>query len=199
MLEITGQREADEPLSKTIERIGINKRILRRQALVLALNLPRTCVDTDAERGAWADTARDLIEELGFNPPNGQTIRRTMANPRGNDWVRHLGGRESGARLQYATIHNAKGGEYGGVCVVIPPDDTRGFTATLLASWAARSDYEAKRVIYVGVTRAMRLVGLAIPASCLDSCVAILTAASVPHEIHREGTSTVNRTSAQAS
>jgi hypothetical protein len=97
MLEITGQREAGEPLSKTIERIGINKRILRRQVLVLAMSLPRTCADTDAEGSAWVDAARDLIEELGFNPPSGQTIRKAIAHPRGNDWLRHLGGREAHA------------------------------------------------------------------------------------------------------
>ena len=190
LIDVTGQRHEDEPLSSAIERIGINKRILRRQALTLVMRLPRTCADTEADRNAWVELARETIRSLGFAPPSGQTIRTVISSPRNSEWLRHLSAREVSARIPYATIHNAKGGEYSAVCVVIPPDDSRRLTTMLFESWASRAEHEPKRVIYVGVTRAMHLVALAMPKSFLAQCVAILSGANIPHEVHNESPNT---------
>jgi len=62
-------------------------------------------------------------------------------------------------------VHDAKGKEYDAVCVVIPPDRAPLHrTETLIADWQARADNEAKRVVYVGITRAKKLAVMALPA-----------------------------------
>jgi hypothetical protein len=186
LLDITGQRNDCESVPRTVERLGLDARLLRRQALEIATHLPKTCLDTPTDRSAWIASTRNLIQELGLILPSGQTIKTALRSPVNNNWLRHLKQADTDKKLQYATIHNAKGGEYEGVCVVIPPDDTRVFTTKLINAWATRSDDESKRVIYVGVTRAMRLAALAIPAVFLDQCVSILTQAIVPFQTYNQ-------------
>lgn len=183
MLDVSGKRKLDEPVSKTTERLGMNRRILRRQALTVAMSLPKTCEDTDADRDAWIAAARNVLVKVGFAPPQGQSINRAISRPPKADWVCHLNVPQRRPLISFDTIHNAKGGEYEGVCVVIPPDDARKVTTTLIEAWAARSDHEPARVLYVGVTRAMRLAALAIPKSHVSTCAAILAQAQVPYEL----------------
>lgn len=183
LLDITGQRVDSEPVSHTVLRLGLDTRLLRRQALEFAMRLPKTCPDTDADRTAWIDCARNLVTELAILLQQGQTIRTSLPSPRNADWSKHLEQTDVGTGLRYSTIHNAKGSEYAGVCVVIPPDDRRAFTGQLIDAWERRSDHEPKRVIYVGATRAMHLAALAVPTAFVDRCVAILTASGVPHQI----------------
>jgi superfamily I DNA/RNA helicase len=116
--------------------------------------------------------------------PSGQTIRTLLQKPRSPDWSSYLEQTGANVGIRYSTIHNAKGGEYAGVCVVVSPDDARSFTQQLFEAWANRSDHEPKRVIYVGVTRAMRLAALAIPAAFLTRCTAILQSANVLHAVY---------------
>jgi hypothetical protein len=185
ILDILGKRNSNEPLSSAIERCGMNRRVLRRQALTLVMSLSRTCDGTEASRDAWVADLRNMFRDMGIVPPQGQTLNRAISRPRGTDWALHLGAPQQG-RLPFDTIHNAKGGEYEGVCVVIPPDDHRRFTTELFDAWASRSDHEPARVIYVGVTRAMRLLAVAVPESHLPQFVAILDAAGVPRECYGE-------------
>ncbi|MGC8401106.1 3'-5' exonuclease [Enterobacter mori] len=84
--------------------------------------------------------------------------------------------------LACAKIHEAKGREYGAVCVVIPPNRApENRSEALFESWEARADAEAKRVLYVGLTRAQHLGALAVPVAFANRCVAVLTAGQVPH------------------
>ena len=55
-------------------------------------------------------------------------------------------------------------------------------TTQLFEAWGNRSDLEAKRVIYVGVTRARRLAMIALPVAFGDRCIAILERGNVPVE-----------------
>jgi superfamily I DNA/RNA helicase len=84
-----------------------------------------------------------------------------------------------------ATIHEAKGREYSAVCVVIPPDsrDLRR-TEQLFVSWSDRTDDEAKRVIYVAITRAKKLGAVAIPSAYRDRLSAILEANQTDWQEH---------------
>jgi superfamily I DNA/RNA helicase len=82
--------------------------------------------------------------------------------------------------IKCATVHEAKGHEYDAVCVVIPPDQSgHQYTTELFAHWEQRTNHEAKRVIYVGVTRAKRLVALAIPKEFQGRLTSILQAADI--------------------
>jgi DNA helicase-2/ATP-dependent DNA helicase PcrA len=181
LLEVQGLRNDGEPLSRAIERSGLDVRLLRRQALELAMRLPKRCPDTDRDRATWVECARNLLRELGIPIADGQTIPGFLRMPSGADWSRCLEETATSCGVPYSTIHNAKGGEYPGVCVVIPPNDSRNFTTQFSTAWEGRTESESKRVVYVGVTRAMTLAALAIPSAFLARCETILETASVPY------------------
>jgi hypothetical protein len=181
LLDLSGKRNGREPNSHMIRRLGLDVRLLRRQALELAMRLPKVCPAADVGRAAWIDCARRVVQELGIVLSPGQTVRAFLRNPGSPSWSRCLEPSATSCGLPYSTIHNAKGGEYKGVCVVVPPANAQSFTTQLFAAWVARSDHEPKRVIYVGVTRAMHLAALAIPAAFLLQCIAILESANVPY------------------
>jgi len=58
------------------------------------------------------------------------------------------------------------------------------YTEELIAAWENRADSEPKRVIYVGVTRAERLLAIAVPAPFVDRLTVVMQAGQVPFEIH---------------
>jgi ATP-dependent exoDNAse (exonuclease V) beta subunit len=67
---------------------------------------------------------------------------------------------------------------------VIPPDRApANHTAELITAWENGTELEAKRVVYVAVTRARRLVVLAIPSVYTPRCQAILEAAGVAFDV----------------
>ena len=103
---------------------------------------------------------------------------RTPPRP---EWSQFLHPRADLTAVEWATIHEAKGTEHGAVCVVVPPGD---YTEELVAAWESRTDCEPKRVIYVGATRAEKLLAIALPAAVVQRVAAVLHAGQVPFEIH---------------
>jgi DNA helicase II / ATP-dependent DNA helicase PcrA len=183
VLELMGHwQEDDHHPSRVAERVEIDRRQLRRQALQLLMKLPTECEDSEDERTAWMGSVQAEVESLGLALPRKTTVRRFFARPRGSKWARHLQPPEL-TSLPCSTIHEAKGKEFEAVCVVFRPDRApENQTSELFDSWENRTDLEAKRVIYVGVTRASRLVMLAVPAAFVDRCSAILERWQVRHE-----------------
>ena len=184
LLDVGERLQVHESVLTAVKRLSLNPRELRRHALECVTQVPRTCEDTDVGRQAWLDSAREL---LGARPeflPRGRTVRQVLAMPRTNDWSQHLiDPGVAATQLRYSTIHNAKGGEYDAVLLVIPPDNNRGFTRQVFDAWAGRQDHESKRVLYVGATRASRLLAVAIPQAYQATCVALLRAANVAHQL----------------
>lgn len=181
LLDFMKKREPGEHLTKSIERTGIDRRSLRRQALAVLMNVPKSCEDTDNSRSSWITILQTIVGQLGLDLPRGQTVRGFFRSPPSGAWSSHLKGKVSHG-LASSTIHEAKGREYDCVCVVIPPDRAPdNYTSALFEAWENRNDEEAKRVIYVGVTRARKLSVLAVPAAFADRCIALLTAANVSH------------------
>jgi ATP-dependent exoDNAse (exonuclease V) beta subunit len=67
---------------------------------------------------------------------------------------------------------------------VVPRDrapSTR--SADLITAWENDAALEAKRVLYVGVTRAEQLCVLAIPEGLADRVLAILQGSGVSHDV----------------
>lgn len=185
LLEISGRLESGESVRAAIERLGVNARELKRQALECITRLSPTCGEDELARAAWIRNARQLISSLVSLPP-GTTIGQALATPAGSDWCRHLRPQgEMAAELSFSTIHNAKGGQYDGVMVVIPPDGRDRRSSDFVDAWAGRIDHEPKRVIYVGVTRAKRLLALALPEALVTRCVAVLDGNDVPYRMIR--------------
>ena len=136
----------------------------------------RSCAGTNEARIAWISSLREQVERLGLAYCTGISVCRYFPNRADADWHRLLMTGEA-SEIACATIHEAKGKEYDAVCVIIPPglrEPRR--TEQLFAHWQNRTDDEAKRVIYVGITRAKKLGVIAIPAAFRDRLIAILAA-----------------------
>jgi hypothetical protein len=71
-------------------------------------------------------------------------------------------------------------------CALVIPPDSQGFTRTeqFVHAWENRVDAEAKRVVYVGLTRARRLAVLAVPEAVRARVTRILDAANAHYQAH---------------
>ena len=174
LLDLMGQVDDGEIPSQAAKRRGIDSRWLRRIALELVRHLPRTCEDTISARNAWIMTLREGVQLFNLAYRAGTSVNQYFPNRTDANWHRLLVS-ESVPDIRTATVHEAKGKEYDAVCVVIPPDRANSRrTDHLLTCWQNRTDDEAKRVIYVGVTRAKKLVAIGIPAEFKNRLTTIL-------------------------
>lgn len=181
LMDLMQLRHADEHLLRAIERLGLDRRAHRRRALELLTRLPKVCGTADADRRAWIARAHSEVERLNLPLQAGVTVRGFFRQPPGTDWSSHLQSRAD-LGLMSANIHAAKGHEYDSVCVVIPPNrGPENRVEALFKLWEARTDSEAKRVLYVGVTRARQLCALAVPLNYAARCEALFAARAVPH------------------
>jgi superfamily I DNA/RNA helicase len=127
------------------------------------------------------------------------TERTYFRKPHTPEWSQHLSLGDA-PELRCSTIHEAKGREYEAVCLVIPPD--RGaisHTTQLFDAWVHRSADEGKRVIYVGVTRAKKLVCLSIPTAFKEQLVEILTGSGISFVLRSLGSTDATPTPAATS
>lgn len=176
LLDFMGLRKKNEHLLRAIERLNMDRRAHRRLALTFLMALPCECGNTDADRIAWIAFVHEEIERLSLPLPAGTTARNFFRQPGNTQWSSHLQ-RPIDLGISCSTIHEAKGHEYGAVCVVIPPNRApENRSNALFESWETRTDIEAKRALYVGVTRAENMVALAVPEAYADRCAALLTA-----------------------
>ena len=184
LLEFMGHwQEGDHHPSRVVERVGLDRRKLRRQALEMVMRLPSKCRDADEDRGSWVTSVHSEVTRLGLASLSGKSVPTHFRSPPQGNWSRHLEPAPVN-NLPCATIHEAKGKEYEGVCVVLRPDHAPdNQTSRLFEAWQKRTDLEAKRVIYVGVTRAKKLVVLAIPEIFAGTCCSILERGMVPYEV----------------
>lgn len=184
ILDLMGKIEIEESPARAAERHAIDYRWLRRTALHLVSRLPRSCEDTDAGRDEWVTTLRREVGQLGLTYREHTSERAYFRRTSTAEWSHHLTGGDI-PEIKCATIHEAKGREYEAVCLVIPPD--RGGTnrtTQVFDAWERRSNDEAKRVLYVGVTRAKKLLSIAVPTAFKDRLVAILNGAGINFVLH---------------
>jgi DNA helicase-2/ATP-dependent DNA helicase PcrA len=183
LLELLGHwGKHDHHPSRVIEREKLNARQLRRDAMALLMRLPKTCADSDAARASWVSVVKVEAARLQLSLPAGTSIAKFFGGRPNPNWTRHLA-LPGNTSLLCSTIHDAKGREHEAVCVVLRPNrapDNR--TTQLFDAWEQRNELEAKRVIYVGVTRARKFVMLAVPTAFGDRCVGILQKSGVPFE-----------------
>jgi superfamily I DNA/RNA helicase len=83
--------------------------------------------------------------------------------------------------LPFDTVHNAKGSERKAILLYIPP--RRQHQSSGLEDWFADRDSAARRVLYVGATRAQSLLALAVATSSLEQTTTILERDNVPYTL----------------
>jgi DNA helicase-2/ATP-dependent DNA helicase PcrA len=112
-----------------------------------------------ATADAWLDFARNLLAPL--LPAGGQSIKQRLK--RNADLSKVL----SCAPLTghcARTIHSVKGMEFPAICVVMSSRTAKGILEYLCTGSAADNSEEARK-IYVGASRAQRLLAIAVPKS----------------------------------
>jgi len=90
----------------------------------------------------------------------------------------------AGARPRLSTVHQAKGDEAEAVLLLMKGPTTVGTLTAWLAGTVPNAEVaEALRVVYVAVTRARRLLGIAVPAADRERVVTHLHRVGVPTEL----------------
>jgi ATP-dependent DNA helicase UvrD/PcrA len=179
ILDLSGVREENEPTTRTIERNLIDQRLLRRRAATLISTLRSSIGPSESEGSCWVQELQSIASSLGTEVSSGNSVRKFFKSPGNGKWSEALLVRES-ASLSASSIHEAKGHEHRAVCVAIPAEGGR--TEELITSWENRTALEAKRVIYVGITRAKELVVIAIPKAYASRIAKVLRDSHVPFE-----------------
>jgi DNA helicase-2/ATP-dependent DNA helicase PcrA len=137
----------------------------------------------------WVHATVALLNQ--YPPAEGaaRTRNRLVCAGHANRTARTVAGlpptSATGARPRLSTIHQAKGDQAEAVLLLMPasPVSDRTMTAWLTGTAPDPEVAEALRVIYVGVTRARRLLGLAVPASYREQLVTYLHRHVIPTEL----------------
>ena len=154
MLEL-GDRMGGKTYHQHLADADVPSDAWRPEALALAQAL-RFSPERFATTEAWHDEARRLLAPL--LSADGRSI---------NQRLRRNGELEKALSVAPAyghparTIHSVKGMEFPGICVVMSPSTAKGIVDSLVG--AAAGDNEEARKIYVGASRAQRLLAIALP------------------------------------
>jgi len=153
---------------------------LRRSAGSLISSL--SAVTDRAEFGAVARSRLEpIVDELGVGHVS---LGPKVQQPDAATWGRSSAAAINDARLQYDTVHGAKGTEAPAVLLSLPaPLQADDAGRTVLDDWATSTSSERLRVLYVGVSRAQRLICLGVTNTKAAAVVANLSAAGIPREI----------------
>jgi superfamily I DNA/RNA helicase len=125
---------------------------------------------------------------LGFTP-TGQRFRKADSA----DWkafVKVEKAVDDSLELTGTHIHSFKGAECDAVLLDIE-DEAKGTRPHVIDLWASDTTHEARRVLYVGASRARRLLMLAVAPSNVDALRAVLSASGVQVQYLEQGPSAV--------
>lgn len=169
--EVSGQKEALVDVHRIMLELGgrldgktyhqhlvdgeVGPESWRPEALALVQAL-RFTPDRFATAEAWHDEARRLLAPL--LPAGGQSINQRLR--RNGDLDKALSVAPA-AGHPARTIHSVKGMEFPAICVVMSPRTAKSVIDFLVG--AAHGDNEEARKIYVGASRAQRLLAIALP------------------------------------
>ncbi len=154
MLELGG-RMGGKTYHQHLTDADVTPDVWRPEALALAQAL-RFSPERFATAEAWHDEARRLLAPL--LPADGQSINQRLR--RNGDLEKALSVAPA-AGHPARTIHSVKGMEFPAICVVMSPSTAKGIIDFLAGDVVG--DNEEARKIYVGASRAQRLLALALP------------------------------------
>ena len=155
-LDLEGQM-AGKTYHQHLADAGLEPASWRPRALAIAEEL-RYSPERFATAEEWHDHAKQLLAPL-LPADGGHSINQRLR--RNADLAQAL----SAAPLSghpACTIHSVKGMEFPAVCVVMSPSTAKGIIDFLTGS-GADGDNEEARKIYVGASRAKRLLAIAVP------------------------------------
>lgn len=152
----------------------MNDRVCREIALRLSLSMG------DPFSGRPSQFKEELVTFIDCTPELGK-ISATLRIPNGNVWPSISP--SCAHPFRYSTIHGFKGLQNHAVALVLPKRMTKGFDDGV-SQWVEGRFGEPRRVLYVGASRAERLLILAVHESRRDEVLERLIGDRVPIAVH---------------
>jgi superfamily I DNA/RNA helicase len=183
------RHKAVELIERTLRRItGLNEtdpwsddRWLRGMAVRLAWSVDPTVPDPQQ----YSRGLREYVK--GIPRPSGVDITVSIGTffqtPNPKSWK--ASSEETTAIFRSSTIHSVKGQEFPGVVVVLPQElyaEPSG--QNVLDYWDNDAASEPRRVLYVGASRAQKLLVMAVHSDHFERVSRILKDDGVPHDRH---------------
>ncbi|GAA1086849.1 UvrD-helicase domain-containing protein [Nocardiopsis metallicus] len=185
----------DLPEADRLERYGVTAQGLARSQSLVLRDLP----PLDQVMGEWMEQAKEVFKRHSPGPH----LVTPKNNPR---WARRQAGRDDKPAYQVGghgcpradapvevgrvtSIHQVKGEEADAVLVVIPKPTADNRCEELLASWLDQERpstpelVEDRNVLYVGATRARRLLAFALCTDHLPRVQAFLEQRGIPFRV----------------
>ena len=159
------------------ELLGLDRQWLREAAVrVLMAAHP-----AELDRIRYTTRLQSVVESIPFPPQlAARRVTQYLSTPSVDQWAK-LDATPQDRSLTWGTIHSVKGQEFPAVALVIPARPRKGEDGlTVIDHWEAGTDTEPRRVLYVGASRAQRLLVLAVHARHADRVKSILERDSVP-------------------
>lgn len=140
-------------------------------------------------REACAVSVRAIVQDVATSAalPLVDNVGRRLAKPKTACWDAWAARNEEVLvpeveAVTWTHVHAVKGAEFEAVIYALPTRATD--AGHVLDDWETGVNSEARRVLYVGVSRARKLVALVVPAGPRATQLqTILTRDSVPHEV----------------
>lgn len=158
----------------------LGERWLRDTAVRLAVSLDPAGLDPKSYAAQVREYVQHVVWPAGITPTSN--LGATLRAPQAAVWSAP-GGDDGSSAFASATIHSAKGREFPGVIVVLPKHlvaDAAGRHA--LDYWEQQMDSELTRVLYVGASRAQRLLILAVHSDHRNRVASLLDRDSVRYD-----------------
>ncbi|WP_436701830.1 UvrD-helicase domain-containing protein [Nocardioides sp. BYT-33-1] len=142
------------------------------------------------EASECASEVRAIIKAgaTSFSRPMISTLSNQLSKPRKNVWDWWTACTASllpadAVAVKWAHVHAVKGAEFDAVIYAIPSRASDG--KHVLDDWKDGRNTEARRVLYVGVSRARKIAVLVVPPSRESQLLEILERDGVPHHVTR--------------
>jgi hypothetical protein len=162
--------DSELPQDVYLDKMGLSEREFREECLRLAMLAADPYDSPPSVLKAALSAALPSQRRLGWSP-------KSLRTPTGDAWPGKP--KTSDARLQHSTVHGFKGLQQPGVALVIP-EPTRTDADHGVGQWTNRSPGEARRVLYVGASRAERLLIVAAHKSVYEEVLSNLQRDGVP-------------------
>ncbi|MFS8573562.1 MAG: hypothetical protein LOD85_11175, partial [Clostridia bacterium] len=167
-------------LDALCELYGLD-RLWLRDAAVRVLMAARPA---EHDRTTYAARLQAVVESMPFPPQLAvRRVTEYLKTPSVDQWGK-LDTSPQDASLTWGTVHSGKGQEFPAGALVIPKSlrkDEDGLT--VLDHWEAGTDAEPRRVLYVGASRAQKLLVLAVHAKHAERVKSILGRDGVPFDV----------------
>ncbi|WP_328954067.1 ATP-dependent helicase [Kitasatospora purpeofusca] len=175
---VAGSSLAELSLDAVLDANGIERRWLRDTAIRLCQSLE----PWDKTASGFSAELRSRVVQLDWPPQLAVNCSHFRA-PTTDAWEELLKA-EAASGLLSSTIHGVKGQEFPAVALTLPArmrKDTTG--RTVLDDWEFGFQTEARRVLYVGASRAQALLMLVVPAVQTERVTKLLSRDAVPYQV----------------